>query len=295
MPPKKDPPPEDPPAEEGEGEEEPEPTPRTVEEILAAFYQEQPDDADLASASFAEELEIDNPTTDLRNGAKLDFLVNTATFARDAGFGLAQASYLHAVALSLLEIAADEKMSFDNAEKKFQHALVQRVTSLPKEGGFFTVDAIRVVSQHFAVGFFMHFKLFAYMFRNEQNLLQHETVKYLETQFAFKKLVDAYTQQAWEAKKVRDAEAAEAEKVRLEEEANAAAEDAEKIKKEELEQERIRREEQEARRRPKTLDEAVEHAVREKLKLERAALEAEYAAREEQLLTKIAALEEHMK
>ena len=33
----------------------------------------------------------------------------------------------------------------------------------------------------------------------------------------------------------------------------------------------------------------------EKLKLERAALEAEYAAREEQLLTKIAALEAQMK
>ena len=53
--------------------------------------------------------------------------------------------------------------------------------------------------------------------------------------------------------------------------------------------------EREAGRRPRTLDEAVANAVREKLKLERAALEAEYAAREEQLLTKIAALESQMK
>ena len=51
----------------------------------------------------------------------------------------------------------------------------------------------------------------------------------------------------------------------------------------------------EVEKQPKTLDEAVAHAVREKLKLERAALEAEYAAREEQLLTKIAALEAQMK
>ena len=43
------------------------------------------------------------------------------------------------------------------------------------------------------------------------------------------------------------------------------------------------------------MDEAVEHAVREKLKLERTALEAEYGAREEQLLLKIAALEAQMK
>ena len=74
-----------------------------------------------------------------------------------------------------------------------------------------------------------------------------------------------------------------------------AAEEAERARKEEEEAERVRKEEQEARRRPKTLDEAVAHAVREKLKLERAALEAEYAAREEQLLTKIAALEAQMK
>ena len=43
------------------------------------------------------------------------------------------------------------------------------------------------------------------------------------------------------------------------------------------------------------IDEAVEHAVREKLRQEKEALEAEYAAREEQLLLKIAALEEQIK
>ena len=285
MPPKKpaEPPPEEPPA-EGEGEEEPEPVPRTVEEILADFLAAQPDDPDAASAALAAELEIEEPTTDLRNGARLDFLVNTAVFARDAGFSLAQAAYLHAVATAMLEVAADAKMTFDDAERRFQHALVTRATASPADGHF-TVDDIRVVSAHFAANFFAHFKLFAYAYRNEQAVEQHATTLFLETPFAFKKLPDAYTQERWEAKLVRDKEAEEAERARLEEEARVAAEEAE----------RVRKEEQEARRRPKTLDEAVAHAVREKLKLERAALEAEYAAREEQLLTKIAALEAQMK
>jgi hypothetical protein len=295
MPPKKpaDPPPEEPPA-EGEGEEEPEPVPRTVEEILADFLAAQPDDPDAASAALAAELEIEEPTTDLRNGARLDFLVNTAVFARDAGFSLAQAAYLHAVATAMLEVAADAKMTFDDAERRFQHALVTRATASPADGHF-TVDDIRVVSAHFAANFFAHFKLFAYAYRNEQAVEQHATMLFLETPFAFKKLPDAYTQERWEAKLVRDKEAEEAERARLEEEARVAAEEAERARKEEEEAERVRKEEQEARRRPKTLDEAVAHAVREKLKLERAALEAEYAAREEQLLTKIAALEAQMK
>ena len=235
MPPKKpaEPPPEEPPA-EGEGEEEPEPVPRTVEEILADFLAAQPDDPDAASAALAAELEIEEPTTDLRNGARLDFLVNTAVFARDAGFSLAQAAYLHAVATAMLEVAADAKMTFDDAERRFQHALVTRATASPADGHF-TVDDIRVVSAHFAANFFAHFKLFAYAYRNEQAVEQHATTLFLETPFAFKKLPDAYTQERWEAKLVRDKEAEEAERARLEEEARVAAEEAERARKEEEE------------------------------------------------------------
>lgn len=295
MPPKNaaDPPPEEPSA-EGEGEEAPEPVPRTVEEILADFLAAQPGDPDAASAALAAELDIEDPTTDLRNGARLDFFVNTAVFARDAGFSLAQAAYLHAVATAMLEVAADAKMTFDDAEARFQHALVTRAAAAPADGRF-TVDDIRVVSAHFAANFFAHFKLFAHAFRNEQAVERHATTLGLETPFSFPKLPDAYTAERWEAKLARDKEAEEAARVRMEEEARAAEEEAERVRKEEEEAERVQREEREARRRPKTLDEAVSHAVREKLKLERAALEAEYAAREEQLLTKIAALESQMK
>lgn len=295
MPPKKPaPPPVPPPEEEAVEEEDVAPVPRTVADILTEFYDAQPNDPDAASESLASALEIDTPTTDLRNGSRVDFLVNTLVFSRDAGFSLAQSVYLHAVATALLETAADAKMPLEKAEQRFQHALVSRVTSLPSEGHF-TVDDIKVVSHHFASGFFTHWNLFKHAFRNEQKVEQHFVVNYLETPFAFGKLVDAYTEESWEAKKIRDAEAAEAERVRLEEAAKLAAEETERVRKEEAETQRLAKETQDARRRPKTLDEAVEHAVREKLKLERTALEAEYGAREEQLLLKIAALEAQMK
>ena len=295
VPPKKPaaPPPPDPPA-EGEGEEEPEPVPRTVEEILTDFFATEPEDPDAASAALASDLEIENPTTDLRNGARLDVLVNTAVFARDAGFSLPQTAYLHAVACALLDVAGDEKMRLDDAEGRFQRALVSRVTAHPKEGHF-TVDDVRVISEHFARGYFAHFKLFTYAYRSEQRVIRSETTLALETPFAFPRLILSYTDASWRAKLDRDAEFAEAERVRLEEDQRRAEENAVRIAKEEREAERIRREEQDARRRPKTLDEAVAHAVREKLKLEKAALEAEYSAREEQLLMKIANLEAQMK
>jgi len=293
MPPKKKEPEPEPEAEEAP-EPEPEPEPRALADILSDFLAAQADDPDAASAALAAELEIEAPTTDLRNGAKLDFLVNTALFSRDAGFSPSQMTFLHELALRLVAVCADPKADFQTAEGYFQRALIQRVTATPTEGCF-TIDDVRVVSAHFTAGFFSHFKLYAWMYRNLQDVDQHETVLRVETPLPFPKLVDAYAKDSWEAKLVRDAEAAaEAERVRKEEEEAAAAE-AERVRREEEEAERIRAEEELAKRRPKNLDEAVEHAVREKLRQEREALEAEYAAREEQLLLKIAALEEQIK
>ena len=292
MPPKKKAPEPEPEPEPEEAEAEPEP--RTVGEILTDFFNAQGADPDAAAAALAEELEIEDPTTDLRNGAKLDFLVNTALFARDAGFSVSQTEHLHALASKLLRLCADPKADLAVAEAYFQSALVNRVTATPTEG-WFTIDDVRVVSAHFAAGFFSHFKLYAWMFRNEQVVEQHRTTLRVETPFPFKSLLEAYTEESWKAKLARDEEAAaEAERVRQEEEAAAAAE-AERVRKEEEEAERAALEEELAKRRPRNLDEAVEHAVREKLRAERAALEAEYAAREEQLLQKIAALEAQMK
>ena len=107
------------------------------------------------------------------------------------------------------------------AEAYFQSALVNRVTATPTEG-WFTIDDWSSPRSS-TPGFFSHFKLYAWMFRNEQVVEQHRTTLRVETPFPFKSLLEAYTEESWKAKLARDEEAAaEAERVRQEEEAAAA-------------------------------------------------------------------------
>ena len=92
-----------------------------------------------------------------------------------------------------------------------------------------------------------------------------------------------------------DDEEAEAARVAAEEAAKDA-EEAERLRLIEEEDAKRKAEEEEyARRKPATLADAVEHAVKTALAQERAALEAEYAVREKQLREKISVLEQQMK
>ena len=244
-------------------------------------------------SALAVALAIDDHTTDSRNGAKLDMIVNTLIFARDAGFSTAQTLTLHEITLKLLKMAGDPEVDFATAEAAFQSSLVSKVTATPTEGCF-TVEDVKVISDHFAAGYFAHFKLYSFMYREMQAVDQHKTVLHLETPFPFQDLTESLPQDVHEAKLKHEAEVAEAAaKAKAEEEAAAAAEEEAKAKEEEAAR-KAAEEEELAKRKPKTLDEAVEHAVRQKLALEKAALEAEYAAREKQLLEKIAVLEQQM-
>ena len=74
-------------------------------------------------------MEIENHNTDSRSGAKLDMIVNTLLFSRDAGFSPAQTLVLHDIALKLLTMAGDPKVDFATAEAAFQAALVAKVTA----------------------------------------------------------------------------------------------------------------------------------------------------------------------
>ena len=166
---------------------------------------------------------IENHTTDSRGGAKLDTVTNTLLFSRDAGFTLAQTLVLHDVTLALLTMASDPNMEFAAAEAAFQAALVAKVTATPTEGCF-TVDDVRVVSEHFAHGYFAHFKLYGFMYSEVQAVdLQKKTV-HVETAIAFAPLTESLPVAAYEEKVVRDtAAAAVAAAAVAEEEAAAAA------------------------------------------------------------------------
>ena len=80
-------------------------------------------------SALAATLEIENHNTDSRSGAKLDMIVNTLLFSRDAGFSQAQTLVLHDITLKLLTMAGDPKVDFATAEAAFQAALVAKVTA----------------------------------------------------------------------------------------------------------------------------------------------------------------------
>ena len=187
MPPKKKEPEPEP-----EPEEEPEPEPfvpdvltdESLDAFYATYYDSATDDPDAATAALATSLGIEDHLTDGRAGAKLDFIVNTLSFARDGGFSVAQTHALFDLALLLLNIAADDDVDFTAAEGYFKNRLVMNVSATPAEGKF-TVDDVKVISAHFASGFFAHFKLFAFMYRRAQALEQHVTKVRVETAVRF--------------------------------------------------------------------------------------------------------------
>ena len=267
-------------------------------EILTAFYTnlDTVEDPDVASDDLATALGVPDRTTDSRNGSRVDFIFNTLDFARDAGYTPAQTIAVHDIGQAMLNACVSTATSFADAEALFQSLLLPKVSAEPdREGGQFSVTDVKAVSDYFAKGFFQHFNLWRFVYSEPQELDSHQTLVRLETAFPARALPDFLTEEADDARRVKEAEEAEAARVAAEEEAAAAAE-AERLRLIEEEDARVKAEEAEyARRKPATLADAVEHAVKTALAQERGALEAEYATREKQLREKIAVLEQQMK
>ena len=267
-------------------------------EILTAFYTnlDTVEDPDVASNDLATALGVPDRTTDSRNGSRVDFIFNTLDFARDAGYTPAQTIAVHDIGQAMLNACVSTATSFADAEALFQSLLLPKVSAEPdREGGQFSVTDVKAVSDYFAKGFFQHFNLWRFVYSEPQELDSHQTLVRLETAFPARALPDFLTEEADDARRVKEAEEAEAARVAAEEEAAAAAE-AERLRLIEEEDARVKAEEAEyARRKPATLADAVEHAVKTALAQERGALEAEYATREKQLREKIAVLEQQMK
>ena len=286
---------------DGDAPAPPPPRPPLTPEILAAFYEnlDANPDPDVAADALAESLELRDRTTDARVGSRVDFIFNALDFARDAGLTPAQTVAVHEVGQAMLDACAaapGPSFSFADAESLFQSTILPKVAAEPdREGGQFSVTDVRAVSDYFAKGFFQHFSLWRFVWSEEQETEKHETFKRVEFAFPARPLPDFLTEEANEERLAKEAEAAEAARVAAEEAAKEA-EEAERLRLIEEEDAKRKAEEEEyARRKPATLADAVEHAVKTALAQERAALEAEYAVREKQLREKISVLEQQMK
>ena len=286
---------------DGDAAPPPPPRPPLTPEILAAFYENLDGNADpdVAADALAESLELRDRTTDSRVGSRVDFIFNALDFARDAGLTPAQTVAVHEVGQAMLDACAaapGPSFSFADAESLFQSTILPKVAAEPdREAGQFSITDVRAVSDYFAKGFFQHFSLWRFVWSEEQEMEKHETFKRVEFAYPARPLPDFLTEEANDARLAKEAEEAEAARVAAEEAAKEAAE-AERLRLIEEEDARRKAEEEEyARRKPATLADAVEHAVKTALAQERAALEAEYAVREKQLREKISVLEQQMK
>ena len=286
---------------DGDAPAPPPPRPPLTPEILGAFYENLAanPDPDVAADALAESLELRDRTTDARVGSRVDFIFNALDFTRDAGLTPAQTVAVHEVGQAMLDActaAPGPSFSFADAESLFQSTILPKVAAEPdREGGQFSVTDVRAVSDYFAKGFFQHFSLWQFVWSEEQETEKHETFKRVEFAFPARPLPDFLTEEANEERLAKEAEEAEAARVAAEEAAKAA-EEAERLRLIEEEDAKRKAEEEEyARRKPATLADAVEHAVKTALAQERAALEAEYAVREKQLREKISVLEQQMK
>lgn len=268
-------------------EEEPKAPPVLTIELMQAFYAAE--DVDSQARSLAEALEIPDHTGEPRSAIKLDFITNTLLFAKESGFSEEQTLVLNELAMKLLGLAG-EGVGFDQAEMVFQKELIAKVSAVEKPGCF-TPAQVKVVSEYFADGFFKHYKLYEYVYTEEREVHLSKKVVFVETAMPPPPLAAAWNEEQYAEHLKKVAEEEEAARVAKEEAERAAKEEAERKAAEEEAARKAAEEEEMLKRKPKTLDEAVEHSVKEKLTQEKAAMEAQYAAREAQLLEKIALLE----
>jgi len=274
--------------EEAAAEEEPVKLPPVLtEEIMRAFYDET--DVEAQASALAEALAIPDHTGDPRSAIKLDLVTNTLLFAKDSGFSEEKTLILNELGTKLLDIAG-EGVGFSQAEASLKKELLAKVSAVEKPG-LFTPAQVTIASDYFANGFFKHYKLYDYVYTEEREVHKSKKVVYIETAMPPPPLASAWNEEQYEAHLIKVAEEEEAARIAKEEEEQAAKEEAERIVAEEEAARKAAEEEELLKRKPRTLEEAVEHSVREKLTQEKAALEAQYAAREAQLLEKIVLLE----
>lgn len=182
--------------------------------------------------------------------------------------------------------------SFTDCECTFKMAMIESVSAVPgPDDTKFWPEQVKALTGFMLTTFFKHFKLYSYVFTHEQDHVEHHTGLVIETP-EIQSFAEAMSQSEWDAYQAdiaakaeaarQAAEAEEAARVAAE---RAAIEEAERAEAEAARQELLRR-------KPATLDDAIEHLVAVRLTEEKELLAAMYREKEEVLLARIALLGE---
>lgn len=219
-----------------------------------------------------------------RSGILLDMYFNALAYASKQGLTMEKTSCLLAILKAVHEKAKDERMTIEKSFEFFKLlALQSSVHRPPYSLGVFTFAEMKDFTEYALSTYFRHYKLYQYAFTDLVRMDVKPAAPVLETPGpdAFESLGIAYPREEWAEKQAELAQKAAEEKARAEEEA-AAIEEAER-------EARLKAEFEAAI--PEEVTTKVESSLAAAMEAMKEQLEERFAAQEEALLAKIAALE----
>lgn len=127
----------------------------------------------LSMESKLQELFSLNPVTELRDAAVLDHYVGATWWGKGQGFDPKQLSGFFTIIHNLMEKIKDESLPLVETFKEFRKMLVGIAAETPdgvESGGceFFSADQARQITDYLHSSLFQHFKLYEFMFSQQQ-------------------------------------------------------------------------------------------------------------------------------
>lgn len=262
-------------------------------EHLSRYYELQYD-PDAAARHLSEVLNLPNYVFEARSAVRLDYATYVFELAHQQQLGPIKTLRLLQISQNVLDKCA-EGGSFDDSKQLLQDQLLSccSPTSRPNDDTLSPAQ-IGAVGQFFAASFFRHYSLYSYMFQHEQDHTEYKAHVMIETPLT-QPFDGVLTEAEWEAQRAartarEAAEAAAAEQARAE-----AAAAAERAREEAVRAAEEAARQEELKRKPQTLEEAIDHLVAVRLDDERQVLAKDYKAREDELMARIAQLETTVK
>ena len=225
----------------------------------------------------------DHPTNE-RSAIALDLYFNALVYANNQGLSLEKTSCLLGIFKATHEKSMAERMTIEKSFGFFKLlALQSSVHRPPYSLGILNFAEMKDMTEYALSTYFRYYKLYQYAFTDLIRMDIRPATPVLETPGAnaFESLGVAYPQEEWAEKQKELAEKAAEAKARAEEEAAAI---------EEAEREALLKAEYEAAI-PSEVTTKVQEALAASMEAMREQLEEKFAAQEEALLAKIAALE----
>eukprot|EP00798_Chlamydomonas_sp_ICE-L_P027626 gene27626-7263_t len=256
----------------------------SAEQILE-YRRISSEEGDHASGSFlSEALSLSESNTDARAAAKVDYASFALDFAGAQKLSTLQTAAVFNMAMELLE-GCIGGASLQDTQIALKNASVQLLTLRPgRSSSKLSPEQVARLGMFLASSFLRHYKLYSFLFQQEQDVEQHTQDLLLENIAIPKTLNDALSETDW-------LNSIEERKARKEADGKAAAE-AEEEAAAEAERQRLQKEKEDAEARrqweltmkPSNLEEAIQQMVAFKLEEEKAVMEGEYKAREKAMV-----------